>query len=111
MFHQYSIVKSVGIISKILKCQHPQTYYVRIRHYSQLCLSQITEQIVIKQPKIANGIIKDANSNHFLCKNLEGDKFLCTFAMLRDVSALKDAREGSIQLFIRNGKAKINIQS
>ena len=88
MFHQYSIVKSVGIISKILKCQHPQTYYVRIRHYSQLCLSQITEQIVIKQPKIANGIIKDANSNHFLCKNLEGDKFLCTFAMLYETCPL-----------------------
>lgn len=87
MFHQYSIVKSVGNISKILKCQHPQTYYVRIRHYSQLCLSQITEQIV-KQPKIANGIIKDANSNHFLYKNLEGEKFLCTFALLYETCPL-----------------------
>lgn len=40
---------------------------------------------------------------------IRNSSYLCT--ALRDVSALKDAREGSIQLFIRNGKAEIKIQS
>lgn len=38
---------------------------------------------------------------------IRNSSYLCT--ALRDVSALKDAREGSIQLFIRNGKAEIKI--
>ena len=56
--------------------------------------------------------MKTGKNQKNFCKKIVAYKNLLNLCTaLRDVSALKDAREGSIQLFIRNGKAEINIQS